>query len=1013
MQDLRDRVLALELQLHDFRLAAGIVPETVIYCSKSSYFLMGSGFSRSDLADRPDFLMSPGAAWKICAKGVRPRGRHDYSPMKICFHEALTSHIMQTLERLVLAHFRALVRSVLDPLPFANLEHTEVDDGVTYLLNRGYSHLDKHVVVKAQGEYVLVKPLLSPDRQNKVYVSGERVILTCTAPERRESISSFLLYNRVQRLSREPTYTSAPYSATFWITERWVGSKSYACSYTCNVNGSIVESDKSTTVPIQIVGRPEKPLLSPDRKDKVYMFNEWVSFTCTTPERQESISSFLLYNGVQRESREPMYSSGRYSATFTFREIGTGSKSYTCSYTCHVLGRILESHNSTTVWIDLVVRPPEPQISSDRSDKVYASDESITFTCRTTEWVYSHRNFQLYNGGQLVNEELSQRDSATFTIANKGDAPRDYYCVYTQTVSGRSISSRQSNSLTITVVVRPPKPQISSDRSDKVYASDESIILTCWTTEWVHSGGTFQLYNGGQLVNKELSQRDRATFTIANKGDAPRDYYCVYTLTVSGRSISSRQSNSLTITVVVRPPKPQISSDRSDKVYASDESIIFTCRTTEWVYSHRTFQLYNGGQLVNEELSQRDSATFTIANKGDAPRDYYCVYTQTVSGRSISSRQSNSLTITVVVRPPEPQISSDRSDKVYASDESITFTCRTTEWVYSHRNFQLYNGGQLVNEELSQRDRATFTIANKGDAPRDYYCVYTRTVSGRSISSRQSNSLTITVVVRPPEPQISSDRSDKVYASDESITFTCRTTEWVYSHRTFQLYNGGQLVNKELSQRDRATFTIANKGDAPRDYYCIYTRTVSGRSISSRQSNSLTITVVDLPKPIISLVPSHVSEGEDITFNCTSTKSTSVDTFNLYKNRVQLNDSVPRSADAQKKSATFTIQNVDPGNSGNYTCVYQLLEGGRYLMSTPSDAVLLSVRAFPQSKNGNGAVWFSAYIVYANDGTRWTTHDPFKIIQRDFITRIGNGNESSCEDGKGIPEVLFRRMDWD
>ncbi|XP_072884862.1 immunoglobulin superfamily member 1-like [Hemitrygon akajei] len=605
------------------------------------------------------------------------------------------------------------------------------------------------VVVKAQGEYVLVKPLLSPDRQNKVYVSGERVILTCTAPERRESISSFLLYNRVQRLSREPTYTSAPYSATFWITERWVGSKSYACSYTCNVNGSIVESDKSTTVPIQIVARPEKPLLSPDRKDKVYMFNEWVSFTCTTPERQESISSFLLYNGVQRESREPMYSSGRYSATFTFREIGTGSKSYTCSYTCHVLGRILESHKSTPVSIDLVVRPP--------------------------------------------------------------------------------------------------KPQISSDRSDKVYASDESIIFTCWTTEWVHSGGTFQLYNGGQLVNEELSRRDRATFTIANKADAPRDYYCVYTLTVSGRSISSRQSNPLTITVVVRPP--------------------------------------------------------------------------------------------------EPQISSDRSDKVYASDESITFTCRTTEWVYSHRNFQLYNGGQLVNEELSQRDSATFTIANKGDAPRDYYCVYTRTVSGRSISSRQSNSLTITVVVRPPKPQISSDRSDKVYASDESIIFTCWTTEWVHSGGTFQLYNGGQLVNEELSRRDRATFTIANKGDAPRDYYCIYTRTVSGRSISSRQSNSLTITVVDLPKPIISLVPSHVSEGEDITFNCTSTKSTSVDTFNLYKNRVQLNDSVPRSADAQKKSATFTIQNVDPGNSGNYTCVYQLLAGDRNLTSAPSDAVFLSVRA--------------------------------------------------------------------
>ncbi|XP_059805649.1 carcinoembryonic antigen-related cell adhesion molecule 5-like [Hypanus sabinus] len=877
------------------------------------------------------------------------------------------------------------------------------------------------VVVKVQGENVLgrpEKPLLSPDRRDKVYMSYEWVSFTCTAPERQESISSFLLYNGVQRESGELMYSSGRYSATFRITELPVGSKSYSCSYTCNVKGTRIESDNSTIVQIQIVGRPEKPVLSPDRTDKVYVSEERITFTCTSPQHRESVSSCLLYKGRERASKQPRYTSGRYIATFTFREIGTGSKSYTfrppkpqissdrpdkvyvsdesiiltcratgrvhsrgtfqlynggqleneefsqrnsatftianggdvprdyyCVYTCKVSGRSISSRQSNSLTITVVVRPPKPQIASDRPDKVYVSDESVILTCRATGRVHSRGTFQLYNGGQLENEEFSQRNSATFTIANGGDVPRDYYCVYTCKVSGRSISSRQSNSLTITVVVRPPKPQISSDRPDKVYVSDESVILTCRATGRVHSRGTFQLYNGGQLENEEFSQRNSATFTIANGGDVPRDYYCVYTCKVSGRSISSRQSNSLTITVVVRPPKPQISSDRPDKVYVSDESIILTCRATGRVHSRGTFQLYNGGQLENEEFSQRNSATFTIANGGDVPRDYYCVYTCKVSGRSISSRQSNSLTITVVVRPPKPQISSDRPDKVYVSDESVILTCRATGRVHSRGTFQLYNGGQLENEEFSQRNSATFTIANGGDVPRDYYCVYTCKVSGRSISSRQSNSLTITVVVRPPKPQISSDRPDKVYVSDESVILTCRATGRVHSRGTFQLYNGGQLENEEFSQRNSATFTIANGGDVPRDYYCVYTCKVSGRSISSRQSNSLTITVVDLPRPIISLVPSHVSEGEDVTFNCTSTKRTSVDTFNLYKNGVQLNDSVPQSADAQNKSATFTIQNVHPGNSGNYTCVYQLLAGDRNLTSAPSDAVFLSVRA--------------------------------------------------------------------
>ncbi|TWW77710.1 hypothetical protein D4764_12G0011000 [Takifugu flavidus] len=49
---------------------------------------------------------------------------------------ALTSHLMKTMERIVLTHLRQLVDSKMDPLQFAYQPGIGVDDAVIYLLNR-------------------------------------------------------------------------------------------------------------------------------------------------------------------------------------------------------------------------------------------------------------------------------------------------------------------------------------------------------------------------------------------------------------------------------------------------------------------------------------------------------------------------------------------------------------------------------------------------------------------------------------------------------------------------------------------------------------------------------------------------------------------------------------------------------------------------------------------------------------------------------------------------------------
>ncbi|KAL0187591.1 hypothetical protein M9458_014690, partial [Cirrhinus mrigala] len=70
-------------------------------------------------------------------KTPRPSDLKDYRPV------ALTSHIMKTLERLILEQLRPIVQPFLDPLQFAYQPRLGVEDAVIFLLNRVYTHLDK------------------------------------------------------------------------------------------------------------------------------------------------------------------------------------------------------------------------------------------------------------------------------------------------------------------------------------------------------------------------------------------------------------------------------------------------------------------------------------------------------------------------------------------------------------------------------------------------------------------------------------------------------------------------------------------------------------------------------------------------------------------------------------------------------------------------------------------------------------------------------------------------------
>ncbi|KAI4887653.1 hypothetical protein NFI96_006166, partial [Prochilodus magdalenae] len=108
-------------------------------------------------------------------KTPRPSDIKDYRPV------ALTSHIMKTMERLVLEQLRPTVQPLLDPLQFAYQPRLGVEDAIIYLLNRVYAHLDKPastvrvMFFDFSSAFNTIQPALLGDKLNVLQVDAPLV----------------------------------------------------------------------------------------------------------------------------------------------------------------------------------------------------------------------------------------------------------------------------------------------------------------------------------------------------------------------------------------------------------------------------------------------------------------------------------------------------------------------------------------------------------------------------------------------------------------------------------------------------------------------------------------------------------------------------------------------------------------------------------------------------------------------------------------------------------------------
>ena len=126
------------IRLHSGKAAGpdGVFPRVLKACAPQLCGVLNHVFNLSLHLQKVPLMWKTSCLVPV-PKTLRPSSPKDYRPV------ALTSHIMKTLERLVLDQLRPMVRPFSDQLQFAYQPSLGVEDCIIYLLNKVYSHLDK------------------------------------------------------------------------------------------------------------------------------------------------------------------------------------------------------------------------------------------------------------------------------------------------------------------------------------------------------------------------------------------------------------------------------------------------------------------------------------------------------------------------------------------------------------------------------------------------------------------------------------------------------------------------------------------------------------------------------------------------------------------------------------------------------------------------------------------------------------------------------------------------------
>ncbi|XP_067355808.1 carcinoembryonic antigen-related cell adhesion molecule 5-like [Channa argus] len=597
-------------------------------------------------------------------------------------------------------------------------------------------------------------------------------------------------------------------------------------------------------------------------------FSSWAKVTCQSSCLSDRLSYIWYKNGQKIQTQ----------STSSYADYFSSADSISCAVKGH------EKFPSPSVY------PPQlPSVSVSPSAEI-VEGSSVTLTCSSD--ANPAANYTWYkNKGNLNVQPLNQEPQLVFVSIHSSDSGQ-YYCE-----AENKLGRNKSEDINLNVKYTPKLPSVSVSPSAEI-VEGSSVTLTCSSD--ANPAANYTWYkNKGNLNVQPLNHEPNLVFVSIQSSDSGQ-YYCE-----AENKLGRNKSEDINLNVKYAPKLPSVSVSPSAEI-AEGSSVTLTCSSDANPAANYTWY------KENEDSPKASGQIFTIPDiRPEHSGNYSCEAQNTIG------RQNSTLCFIALADPPQlPSVSVSPSAEI-VEGSSVTLTCSSD--ANPAANYTWYKKNQTVvnkkneNQPLNQEPQLVFASIQSSYSGQ-YYCEAENKL-GRS----RSEDVSLNVKYPPQLPSVSVSPSAEI-VEGSSVTVTCSSDAnpaanytWYKKNQTVVNKKNGILNVQPLNQEPQLVFVSIQSSDSGQ-YYC-----EAENELGRNRSGDISLNVKYPPQlPSVSVSPSaEIVEGSSVTLTCSSDANPAAN-YTWYKE----NEDSPKAS-----GQIFTITDIKPEHSGNYSCEAQNTRG--------------------------------------------------------------------------------------
>ncbi|KAK5863617.1 hypothetical protein PBY51_000637 [Eleginops maclovinus] len=608
----------------------------------------------------------------------------------------------------------------------------------------------------------------------------------------------------------------------------------YSCKAELELRG--VSSDFSNTANLTVYEPPVPTLTLVSHWLDVFP-SEKAEFRCYVDSSPDW--TFTWYkNAEQLQDTDPNVSTAGSNLTLT-----AATPTYSGRYSCkghHKTKPDVTTASSEAVKLTVNANRPKTILTRSSTFDEMFPGESVTFTCQVdvpSEWSYIwyHNDKEILGSNQNIQIGVSHSESG------------QYHC---KAKRGESPFFTENSEATTLQVSDPPKPSLKLLSPWLDVFENETVEFSCevesddWTISWYK--------NQKALEDDPNIDTMDSSFNITLVTQAHQGLYsCKAELELRG--VSSDFSNTANLRVYANRPKTILTRSPTFDEMFPGESVTFTCQVdvpSEWSYIwyHNDKEILGSNQNIQIGVNHSESG------------QYHC---KAKRGESPFFTENSEATTLQVSEIPVPTLNTITPWLDVFPEESVKLSCGmndNADWIYKWSK----DGNEVQADKFASFDSkgATLSISSASAAHAGNYNCKAQ-LSQRSVSSRFSSRLHLTVYDTKPRVTLMQNPKHNVMYSGDEVTFSCHinvSSGWEYLWHK----DGSPLASSGYSRTIHSVRTTESGS-----YQCQVKRRNITDFLSDR-SKAVKLVVRERPQPNIILLTgwSEVFSTDSLVLQC-------------------------------------------------------------------------------------------------------------------------------------------------